>query len=106
MALRAYLLAQLEDDLDHDGIVKVVRDLEEIDEVTFAEPVIGLYDLVITAESNAPIEQLVEKLEQVAGIRQLSALKAIPIPARERMWKNLSGIPLSPRQNSFCRRRS
>lgn len=99
MALRAYVLARLEDGLDHDAVVKVVQELEKREEVICAEPVIGPYDLVITVESVMPIEQLVDNLAQVTGIYQLSALKVNPIPVRERMWRNLSGIPLSPKQS-------
>ena len=95
MAFRAYLLASLDPSCDGDARVRLVSELEAMDVVSFAEPVVGAYDLVITAETNGPVEQLVGRVTQLPGIVRVVALKANPIPARQRMWKNLTGIPLS-----------
>jgi hypothetical protein len=96
MVVRAYLLVGLQSGCDREDQVRLAAELEHMAEVVFAETVTGAYDLLVTAESAGPIEPLVNKVEQLAGVRQVLALKANPIPARARMWHNLSGIPLSP----------
>ena len=94
MPLRSYLLLRLDSSLDRDGVVRVVRELEEIPQVSFAEPVVGAYDLVVSAEGGESPQQLVGKVAIVEGVRAVELLRVNPIPARERMWRNLSQLPL------------
>jgi hypothetical protein len=95
MALRGYLLARLASDLDRDGVIRLVRHLEKLDEVTFAEPLIGAYDLMVRVESATPLEEMADRLADTPGVCEVCALKVNPIPARDRMWHNLEAIPLS-----------
>lgn len=93
MASRAYLLARLEHGLEHDGVARVIGELEQMSEVAYAEAVVGPYDLVVTAETDGPIEQLADSVARVAGVVDVVALGARAVPTRARMWRNLSGIP-------------
>ncbi|MHB0876536.1 MAG: hypothetical protein ACYC5O_10900 [Anaerolineae bacterium] len=95
MASRSYLLVRLDGSLDRDGVVRLVRQLEELDEVNFSEPVVGAFDLVVTAESSDPVESLVQKVESMPGVCEVVCLRATAIPWRERMWRNLTQIPLT-----------
>ncbi len=95
MAVRAYLLLGLDAGCDKEDQVRLAAELESLPEVVFAETVTGPYDLLVTTESSAPVEQLVSQVQALAGVRQVAVLKANPIPRRERMWHNLAGIPLN-----------
>ncbi len=96
MAVRAYLLAGFEPGLGGDGQVAAVRALEALPEVSFAEPVVGAFDLVVSVECEGPVEELLPKVTAIAGLRGVQALKARPLAARERMWRNLQGLPQKP----------
>jgi hypothetical protein len=96
MAVRAYLLAGFEAGLDRDGQVAAVRALEALPEVTFVEPVVGAYDLLAAVEAEAPVEDLLPRVQGIPGVRAVQALKARPLSARERMWRNLKSIPHKP----------
>ncbi|MBN2496874.1 MAG: hypothetical protein JXR96_19950 [Deltaproteobacteria bacterium] len=93
MAHRAYVLANLDQGTERDGVVQVIRMMEQIDEVSFAEPVLGAFDLVVLVESDSSVEQVVDKLSAIDKVRELTSLKVDFLPARERMWRNMSGIP-------------
>jgi hypothetical protein len=94
MASRSYLLVRLDGSLDRDGVVRLVRQLEELEEVAFSEPVVGAYDLVITAESDGGVDGLIDTVGGLPGVCEVVCLRATAIPWRERMWRNLSSIPL------------
>ncbi len=93
MAFRSFMLARLRANVDREGIVSVVRELEAMPEVTFAEPVVGAYDLVATVETDDPIEEVVKRIKTIDHVEDVTPLKVNPIPARERMWKNFDKIP-------------
>jgi hypothetical protein len=95
MALRGYLLARLDAGLDREAVAELVRALTAWDEVTFAEPVVGAYDLMVKAETAGPLEAVADRLAATEGVCEVLALKVDPIPARERMWRDLADIPLS-----------
>ena len=98
MASRSYLLVRLDGSLERDGVVGLVRRLEELDEVSFAEPVVGAFDLIVTAESSDPVEGLVKQVDVLPGVSEVVCLRAVAIPWRERMWRNLTHIPLQRQQ--------
>ncbi|HOX46095.1 MAG TPA: hypothetical protein PK668_21005 [Myxococcota bacterium] len=96
MALRAFLLAGFEGGLDRDAQVAALRALETLPEVTFVEPVVGAFDLLAAVESESPVEELLPRVRQIPGVRAVQALKVQPLPARDRMWRNLKSIPHKP----------
>jgi ABC-type iron transport system FetAB ATPase subunit len=93
MAARCYLLASLGDAADREALIAVIRELEAMPEVLFAEPVVGAFDLVATLETREAVEDVVRRIQTIAGIESVTPLKVNPIPVRERMWKNLDKIP-------------
>jgi hypothetical protein len=97
MAIRSYLLVGLEATLDREAVVALVRTLERLPEVGFAEPVTGPFDLWISAESDQPPEELRERVRRLPGVREVSLLKARSVPARERMWRAMTALPEKPR---------
>ena len=94
MALRSYLLLRLDASLDRDGIVRTVRELEQMPQVSFAEPVVGAFDVVVTAEGKESPEELATQIGGIDGVCAVEVLHANAIPARERMWRNLNQLPL------------
>ena len=96
MAHRSYMLTGLEEGTDREGLIRVLRELEALDEVCFVEAVVGPYDLLVMAESEAPPEDLAAQLRRVDKIREVVALKVSPVGLRERMWKNLQQLPGNP----------
>jgi hypothetical protein len=96
MAFRSYVLAGLQPGTDRDGIAQTVAALEGMDEVTYAEPVVGPYDLLVAVESDSPIEEIVARMKKVKALCTLVPLKVNPVPSRERMHRNIQGIPHRP----------
>lgn len=97
MAFRAYVLAGFDRELDRNGVARVIDELRALDSVTFVDPVVGPYELVIGVETEAPLENVVQELKQVKELCRVTSLKVEPISGRSRMRKNLENIPLSPR---------
>ncbi len=97
MALRSYLLIKLKENTTHEGIVKAVEELEQLDEVTYAEPVVGAWDLLAALETPGAPEDLAARLGKTPAFKETALLKVNPIPSRRRMWRNFKGIPAQPR---------
>ena len=95
MAHRSYVLANLTPASSRESIVRTVAELEAIGDVLFAEPVIGAFDLLVTLESDRPIEDILQDIQTIESIMDVTGLKTDPIPSRERMWNNLDRIPVS-----------
>jgi hypothetical protein len=93
MGMRANILVKLAEGVDREGVGQLVRDLEEIDEVTFAEPVAGAFDLIATIEGRSSSEEVVEKIKLLSGIAGVEVLKVNPIFPRERMRRNIAKLP-------------
>ena len=94
MASRSYLLAKVQEGTDREGIVRIIRELEGLEEVTFAEHVVGPFDLVLTTETAGTLEDLLSRIKKVERVAAVTPLKVDPVLPRERMWKNLQSIPL------------
>jgi DUF1009 family protein len=93
MAFRSYVLAGLETGAEREDVAQAIAALEAMPEVTFADPVVGSYGLVVGLESSSPVEELVERIQKIKGLCNLVSLKVNPVPCRARMHKNLEGIP-------------
>jgi len=93
MAFRSYMLASVAGGQDRDRLVSVIGELEAMPEVTFAEPVVGAFDLVAVVETAEPIEELVRRMQTIDHLEKVVPLKVNPLPIRERMWKNFDKIP-------------
>jgi hypothetical protein len=93
MAFRSYLLVHTDKGLERDRLAGLVGELEKMREITFAEPVMGEYDLVLSVECEEAIEDVIRHLKKVSGICSIVPLKVTPIPSRARMQRNLKSIP-------------
>jgi hypothetical protein len=93
MGTRAHILVKVVEGVDQEGVVQLVRDLEELDEVMFVEPVAGVFDLIVNVETKSSIEEVVEKIKPLPGIAAVEVLKVNPIFPRERMRKNIAKLP-------------
>jgi|CZCB01.1.fsa_nt_gi hypothetical protein len=80
MVLRAYLLVSVRDECKKESFPQAVKEIEALDEVDFADPVVGDADLVVMVETDN-IEQTAEKVaampctENVSVLRICSALE-------------------------------
>ncbi len=81
MATRAYFMINVaKDRVGSDGPIDVVRELEAIPGVKSAEPVFGIYDLLVIVE--APVSEVthsVNKIMEKNWVRRLHILRAEPL---------------------------
>ncbi len=96
MAYRSYMLIALQTELVREDKVAVVRALEAMPEVLFAEPVVGAFDVVATLETEGAVEDAVRRIQALERVAAVQPLKVDPIPVRERMWRNFDRIPVRP----------
>ena len=97
MAFRSYMLTNLKTGLEREGVVAVVRELEGMPEVIFAEPTVGAFDLVATVETNEALDELARRIQTIDHVEKVTPLKVEALPMRERMWKNFDKIPTKVR---------
>lgn len=95
MAQRSYVLAKLESPADRPALEELLARLEELDEVAFAEPVVGAYDLLITLDTAKSLEAVLKNLATFKPLCDLVGLKANPLPGRARLQRNLNQIPVT-----------
>ena len=96
MAFRSYMLVGQSAGVEREEIVSLVQELEAMEEVIFAESVVGAFDLVAVVETDDPVEEVVKRIKTIPHVEDVIPLKVNPIPARERMWKNFDKIPSKP----------
>lgn len=93
MGIRAHILVKVTEDVDREGIIRLIGDLKELSEVTFAESVVGKFDIIVNVECKSSIEEIVEKIKSLSGIAEIETLKVNPVLPRGRMKKNIAKIP-------------
>ncbi len=96
MAQRSYVLAGIEGSPDRADLARLIEQLLAIDDVAFAEPLVGQFDMLITLDTQKPLEAVVKRLAEVKPLCNLVPLKTNPVPPRERMHRNIEKIPLKP----------
>lgn len=87
MGLRAYFLADVNDDLGQSDFVKVLRELEEMPGVDFVDPVIGSRDLVIMVDAPVAVEALANKIRAKGWVKNLETLRIVSMFERHRASK-------------------
>lgn len=75
MALRAYLLVKISDDVDRDTAEKALRQVESLPEVDFADPVVGSYDLVLMVETGESVVGVAEAVCRFPWVKSVETLK-------------------------------
>jgi len=79
MGLRAYLLVDVVDEMEQQEFIKVLRELEEMPEVDFVEPVIGLHDIVVMVDAPVTVEAIANKVSSKNGVKAVEIIKVISL---------------------------
>lgn len=93
MGLRAYFLVTLGDHMEQHKSIDLLRQLEEMPEVDFVDPVIGKRDMVIMVDAPVTVQAIANKLRAKEGIANLEVLRVVGmlehyhIPKREPLAK-------------------
>jgi len=87
MGLRAYLLVDVVDEMEQQEFIEVLRELEEMPEVDFVEPVIGLHDMVVMVDAPVTVEVIANKVSSKNGVKAVEILKVISLFERHRASK-------------------
>lgn len=87
MGLRAYLLADIADDVEQGQLIEALRELEEMPGVDFADPVIGSRDLVIMVDAPVTVEAIASKIRAKGWIKDLEILRIVSMYERHRASK-------------------
>ena len=74
MVLRADLLVSVRDECKKESFPQAVKEIEALDEVDFADPVVGDADLVVMVETDN-IEQTAEKVAAMPCTENVSVLR-------------------------------
>ncbi|MDO7788584.1 hypothetical protein [Desulforamulus aquiferis] len=84
MGTRAYFLVNVVDEVNQQEFVNILRELEDMVEVDFVDPVVGEWDMVIMIEAPITVEAVARKLEGLAWIKELKTLKIVSLFERHR----------------------
>lgn len=79
MGLRAYFLVTLGDHMEQHKSIDLVRQLEEMPEVDFVDPVIGRRDMVIMVDAPVTVQAVANKIMAREGIKDLEVLRVVSI---------------------------
>ena len=77
MGLRAYFLVTLGDHMEQHKSIDLVRQLEEMPEVDFVDPVIGRRDMVIMVDAPVTVQATANKIGAREGIEDLEVLRVV-----------------------------
>lgn len=90
MGLRAYLMLKFADSLSQDKLSSALRELEEMDEVDFVDPVQGSWDAMVIVEASSSVEAVARKIRKKEWVSKLEILKVRSFFERPRPWKELN----------------
>ena len=87
MGLRAYLLVDVDDDMEQQEFIKVLRQLEEMPGVDFVDPVIGSRDMIIMVDAPVTVEAIASKIRGQTWVKDMEILRIVSIFERHRASK-------------------
>ena len=87
MGLRAYLLVDVNDDIQQNDFIRELRELEEMPGVDFVDPVIGSHDMVIMVEASVTVEAIANKIRAKGWVKDLEILRIVSMFERHRASK-------------------
>ena len=87
MGTRAYLLVNVQDDINQQEFLKILRQLEDLIEVDFVDPVVGKWDMVIMIEASITVDSFAKKLKEQTWIKEMEILKIVSLFERHRASK-------------------
>ncbi|HEX3033038.1 MAG TPA: hypothetical protein VHS59_12540 [Bacillota bacterium] len=84
MGTRAYLLVTVQDEVTQQEFIKILRELEEVREIDFVDPVVGSWDMVIMIEAPVTVEAVAKKIEAEPWVKELQVEKIVSLFERHR----------------------
>jgi len=87
MGLRAYLLVDVDDDMEQQEFIKVLRQLEEMPGVDFVDPVIGSRDMIIMVDAPVTVEAIASKIRDKSWVKDMEILRIVSMFERHRASK-------------------
>jgi len=76
---RAYFLVTLGAHVEQRKFLDLVRQLEEMPEVDFVDPVVGRHDMVIMVDAPVTVQAIANKLRAREGIEDLEVLRVVGV---------------------------
>ncbi len=97
MGLKAYFLVTLGDHMKQHESIDLLRQLEEMPEVDFVDPVVGQRDMVIMVDAPVTVQAVANKIGAREGIADLEILRVISMLEHHHPLKRteLFGVPLT-----------
>jgi DNA-binding Lrp family transcriptional regulator len=89
MGLRAYVMLEFANSLSQDDLASALRELEQIDEVDFVDPVQGPWDAMVIVEASSSVEAVARKIKKKEWVSKLEILKVRSFFERPRPWRKL-----------------
>ena len=84
MGTRAYLLINVVDEVNQQEYVRIMRELEELSEIDFVDPVVGNWDMVIMIEAPITVEAVAKKIADLKWVKELQILRIVSLFERHR----------------------
>ena len=87
MGLRAYLLVDVADEMEHREFAKALRELEEMPGIDFVDPVIGSHDMVIMVDAPVTVEVVANKVRSKDWVKSIEIMRIVSMFERHRASK-------------------
>jgi hypothetical protein len=87
MGLRAYLLIDVNEDMEHKDFINEMRQLEDMPGVDFVDPVIGPCDIVVMVDAPVTVEAIAKKIQEKEWVTKIEVLRTVSIFERHRASK-------------------
>ena len=71
MAFRAYLLIDLEEDVEQKKSNEILRKIDALDETDFVDPVDGSHDIIAMIEDPVTVKTVVEAIQGIDGVARV-----------------------------------
>lgn len=78
MATKAYFMITVDNELDQEGYLDVLKELEAVPEVKSIEPVEGFADLMVTVEAPIRVILVANRILAKEWVKGLKVLKVTP----------------------------
>jgi hypothetical protein len=87
MGLRAYLLVNVNDNIEQKEFINEMRELEDMPGIDFVDPVIGNCDVIIMVDAPITVESIARKIEEKPWVKNIEILRIVSIYERHRSSK-------------------
>ena len=87
MGLRAYLLIDVNENMEQKDFVNELRQLEDMPGVDFVDPVIGPCDIVVTVDAPVTVEAIARKIQEKKWVVKIEVLRIVSMFERHHASK-------------------